>query len=201
MTCLKCQHGTAKRFGYFGKCRIQRWRCTSCKATSCEPHKRLTRARMLSRPDAAVRALQCLLEGCSIRSTEGLTGLNRNTIMRLLVVAGERSEPLLDAMMRDLHCRRMQIDEIWTFVAKKNRRVRKTDSPEFGDQRVFVALDADAKLVPWSTLASAIARIPLRSLATFITASLAVFRSPPMGCTTTGGVFLSSSGWMLTLRN
>ena len=51
---------------------------------------------MLSRPDEAARAIQCLLEGCSIRSAERLTGLNRNTIMRLLILAGQRSEKLAD---------------------------------------------------------------------------------------------------------
>ena len=64
--------------GYFGKRRIQRWRCTSCKTTFCEPHTRLTRAAMISQPEKAAPAIQCLLEGCSIRSTERLAGLNRN---------------------------------------------------------------------------------------------------------------------------
>jgi transposase-like protein len=57
---------------------------------------------MRTSTDAAARALHCLLEGCSIRSTERLTGLNRNTIMRLLLVAGERSAQLMDARMRGL---------------------------------------------------------------------------------------------------
>jgi IS1 family transposase len=98
--------------------------------------------------DAALRAVQCLLEGCSIRSTERLTGINRNTIMRLLVLAGERSARLMDARMRQLPCRRIQCDEIWTFVTKKARNVRKDDPAEFGDQWIFVALDADTKLIP-----------------------------------------------------
>lgn len=148
MTCTRCQHQTCKKFGYFGKRRIQRWRCTSCKSTFCQPHERLTRDTMLSNPDAATRAIQCLLEGCSIRSTERLTGLNRNTIMRLLVLAGERSHGLMDQRMRDLPCRRLQCDEIWTFVAKKAKHVRKEDPAEFGDQWVFVAMDADTKLIP-----------------------------------------------------
>ncbi len=66
MTCRKCEHGNCKRFGYFGKRRIQRWRCTSCKATFCEPHKKMTRDTMTSRPDAGLMAIKCLLEGCSI---------------------------------------------------------------------------------------------------------------------------------------
>jgi len=147
MTCIRCQHSECKRFGYFGKRRIQRWRCASCKSTFCEPHTRLTRDTMLSQPEAAERAIHCLLEGCSIRSTERLTGLNRNTIMRLLEIAGERCEKLMDAKLRDLKCRYVQCDEIWSFVGKKQRQVRKDDSTEVGDQWVFVAEDADTKLI------------------------------------------------------
>lgn len=103
---------------------------------------------MTANPDAAMRALQCLLEGCSIRTTERLTGLNRNTIMRLLVVAGERCEKLMEREMREVSCRRLQCDEIWTFLMKKARHVRKDDPADFGDQWVYVALDADTKLIP-----------------------------------------------------
>ncbi len=149
MTCIRCKHQTCKKFGHFGKRRIQRWRCNSCKATFCEPHERLTRDTMLSQPDAAMRAIQCLIEGCSIRSTERLTGLNRNTIMRLLIVAGERTAGKMETMMYGLRPRYLECDEIWTFCGKKQRRVRKGDSPEFGDQWVFVALDAQTKLVPY----------------------------------------------------
>jgi transposase-like protein/IS1 family transposase len=147
MTCIRCQHQTCKRFGYFGKRRVQRWRCTFCKSTFCEPHAKLTRDTLLSNPDAAERAIKCLLEGCSIRSTERLTGLNRNTIMRLLEIVGERCEKLMDAKLRDLKCRYVQCDEIWSFVGKKQRQVRKEDGTEVGDQWIFVALDADTKLV------------------------------------------------------
>jgi transposase-like protein/IS1 family transposase len=148
MTCTRCQHGTARRFGYFGKRRIQRWRCTSCNASFSEPHAKLTRDIFLSNPEAAERALHCLLEGCSIRSTERLTGLNRNTIMRLLIVAGERSASLMNSKMRGLKPRYLEIDEIWTWVGKKQKRVRQGDPEEFGSQWVFVAIDAETKLVP-----------------------------------------------------
>ena len=103
---------------------------------------------MRTSTDAAVRAIQCLIEGCSIRSTERLTGINRNTIMRLLLVAGEHSQRLTDARMRNLRPRYLQIDEIWTFCGKKQRQVRKGDSPEFGSQWVTVAIDAETKLIP-----------------------------------------------------
>ena len=148
MTCTKCQHQTCKKFGYLGKRRIQRWRCNSCSATFAEPQPQSPLGTMRTSPEAAAQALKCLLEGCSIRATERLTRLNRNTIMRLLVLAGERSERLMNRKMRQLPCRRIQCDEIWTFLMKKARHVRKDDPADFGDQWVFVALDADTKLIP-----------------------------------------------------
>jgi hypothetical protein len=103
---------------------------------------------MLSRPDAAARAIQCLVEGCSIRSTERLTGLNRNTIMRLLILAGRRCERLMDARMRELRPKYLQVDEIWCFVQKKSRHLRYINAPEIGDQWIYVAIDAESKLIP-----------------------------------------------------
>jgi hypothetical protein len=68
--------------------------------------------------------------------------------MRLLVLAGQGCEKLMDERMRQLPCKRIQCDEIWTFVMKKARNVRKDDPAEFGDQWIFVALDADSGLIP-----------------------------------------------------
>jgi transposase-like protein/IS1 family transposase len=133
----------------FGKHRngLCRFRCPKCKRTYTEPHKRVLDTMYISE-DRAVLALQLLLEGNSIRSTERITKLDRNTIMSLLVLAGQRCQGLMNSKMRRLSMKRIQIDEIWTYVQKKNRHVRKGDSPAIGDQWVFVAIDADTKLIP-----------------------------------------------------
>ena len=89
-----------------------------------------------------------LVEGNSIRSINRMTDVDRNTINSLLLRTGERCAVLLDERMRQLPCRRLQCDEIWTYVAKKERHVREDDPAEFGDQWVYVALDADTKLIP-----------------------------------------------------
>ncbi len=89
-----------------------------------------------------------LVEGNSIRSISRMTDVDRNTINSLLLRTGERCAILLDERMRELPCRRLQCDEIWTYVAKKERHVREDDPDEFGDQWVYVALDADTKLIP-----------------------------------------------------
>jgi transposase-like protein/IS1 family transposase len=148
MTCIRCQHTSCVKAGSFGKRHVQRWKCTSCKNRFSEPHAKLTRDTFLSQPDAAMHALKCLLEGCSIRSTERLTGLNRNTIMRLLLVAGEGAARVMDARMQNLSTRYLQVDEIWCYVGKKRRNVRSDDSPELGDQWIYVAIDSESKLIP-----------------------------------------------------
>jgi hypothetical protein len=66
----------------------------------------------------------------------------------LLVIAGEKCEQLMNRKFFDLHCRYIQADEPWGFVAKKRRNVRAGDPAEFGDAWIFLAMDAETKLVP-----------------------------------------------------
>lgn len=95
------------------------------------------------------QVIRCLVEGSSIRSTERITDVHRDTIIRLLVRIGNGAEALMDEKMRNLTCKRLQLDEIWEFVRKKQRHLTKYDSPaEAGDFWTFVALDADTKLIP-----------------------------------------------------
>lgn len=97
-----------------------------------------------------IQVLSALVEGNSIRSVERMTGTHRDTIMRLLLRAGEGCARLLDEKMVDLPCRYVQVDEIWTFVRKKQRMLTKREkhNSELGDQYIFVALDAYTKLIP-----------------------------------------------------
>ena len=92
--------------------------------------------------------VSALVEGCSIRSTERMFDVNRNTIMSILLKVGENCQRLLDARMRGLTPKHMEFDEIWTYVAKKQKRVKADDPSEYGDQFVFVAMDPDTKLIP-----------------------------------------------------
>src|SRR5664279_5280751 len=126
---------------------LQRFRCLQCGKTYTEDHERLFGS-MTVPEDKALLAIQLLIEGTSIRSTERITKLHRDTIIRLLVLAGERCISLMDTKMRNLRCKRIQADEIWSFIAKKQRNVKVEDPDEFGDAWVFVALDAETKLIP-----------------------------------------------------
>jgi IS1 family transposase len=98
--------------------------------------------------DKALLAIQLLIEGTSVRTVERITALHRDTIIRLLVLAGERCISLMDAKMRGLKCKQIQADEIWSFIKKKQRNVKVEDPDEYGDAWVFVALDAQTKLIP-----------------------------------------------------
>jgi IS1 family transposase len=98
--------------------------------------------------DKKLTILSAMIEGNSIRSTERMTGVHRDTIMRLVARTGEQCAYFLDKRLRGIRSERVQADEIWTYVFKKQARIIGNDnSVEFGDQYVFIALDADTKLV------------------------------------------------------
>jgi IS1 family transposase len=102
------------------------------------------------RADQRLAVLHLLVEGNSIRSTERITGIHRDTITRLLIRAGNYAGDMLYHRMRGLRLRHLEIDEIWTFVNTKQAHLTPDQAAddEVGDQFVFVALDADTKLIP-----------------------------------------------------
>jgi IS1 family transposase len=98
--------------------------------------------------DKQIAVVSALAEGSSIRSIERMTGVHRDTIMRLGVKVGEGCATVLDKKIRNLSCSNLQVDEIWGFIGKKERHLREEDNPELGDVWTFCAIDADTKLVP-----------------------------------------------------
>lgn len=93
------------------------------------------------------QVIAALTEGCSIRTTERLTDVNRGTITSLGVRVGEGCYRLHDEMMLGLQVSFIQMDETWGFIGKKQRRVKDTDPQEFGDAYIFVGLDSTSKAV------------------------------------------------------
>ena len=91
-----------------------------------------------------------LVEGCSIRATVRTTGVAKNTIVKLLVDLGAACAKYQDQHLRNLKCRRIECDEIWSFVYAKQKNVELAkNAPESaGDVWTWTALDADSKLVP-----------------------------------------------------
>jgi IS1 family transposase len=98
--------------------------------------------------DKQIAVIAALAEGSSIRAIERITGISRNTIMRLGVRIGQGCARLLDAKMRDLTCNYLQFDEIWGFVGKKEKHRMIDDDPTLGDVWTFCAIDAETKVVP-----------------------------------------------------
>ena len=98
--------------------------------------------------DKQIMVISALAEGSSIRAIERMTGVHRDTIMRLGVKVGQGCAKFLDAKMHDLSCKYLQFDEIWGFIGKKQGHVRPDDNPNYGDVWTFCAIDADTKLVP-----------------------------------------------------
>jgi IS1 family transposase len=99
--------------------------------------------------DKQVAVLTALVEGNSVRSTERMFQVHRDTILRLMVRVGAGCARLSNGLMRDLPCRRLQVDEVWGYVFKKQRHLTTADEPNrVGDTWVFVALDAESKIIP-----------------------------------------------------
>jgi IS1 family transposase len=83
----------------------------------------------------------------SIRAVERLTDVHRDTIMRLGVRVGQGCAKLHDGLMRDLQVNRIELDEIWSFIAKKQGHLTPEDSAEKGDQYTFLAMAGAAKAI------------------------------------------------------
>ena len=144
MTCHNCRIECRR----YGKHRngFQRYRCQQCRKTFTEAHERPLDA-MTTRLDKAIQILKLLVEGCSVRSIERVTDVHRDTILRLLVLAGERCEKLMGRLIVNVPVKDVQCDEIWGFVFKKEKRLEAGDDPNFGDAYCFVAMERHSKLV------------------------------------------------------
>jgi transposase-like protein len=104
--------------------------------------------------DKQIAVTAALAEGSSIRGIERMTGIHRDTIMRLGIRIGRGCARLLDQRMRNLDCKRLELDEIWGFIGKKKAHLREDDDPSLGDVWTYCAIDAETKLVPSYYVAS-----------------------------------------------
>ena len=94
--------------------------------------------------------LQCLVDGNSMAATQRIARVSKGTVVRLLVWAGEACSAYQDRALRDLPCRRLELDEIWAFVYAKGKHVPYTKSPprSAGDVWTWLAICAHTKLIP-----------------------------------------------------
>lgn len=94
--------------------------------------------------------LACLCEGNSIRATARLTDTAKNTVVKLLCDAGQACSAYQDCVLRDMSCKRVQVDEVWSFVGMKQKNVpeAKKGALGYGDVWTWIAICAETKLVP-----------------------------------------------------
>ena len=146
MKCQACGSET-KRFGKDRKSR-QRFRCLTCKRTFIEAYRRPLGEMRLSL-EKALSVLKLLVEGCSIRSTERITGVEKRTILSLLVLVGDRCEKLMHDRIKGLKVNDVQCDELWGYVGMKERTKtrKKLQSGRIGDSWCFVAMERNTKLI------------------------------------------------------
>src|SRR5438876_7090370 len=94
------------------------------------------------------QVLQCLCEGNSMRATARLVDCSFNTVAKLLIEAGRACTRFQDKTLRNLPCKRLQVDEVWTFCAAKEKNCTPTMKAKgAGDVWVWSALCADTKLL------------------------------------------------------
>lgn len=107
----------------------------------------------MNRLNAARRAqiIWSLVEGNSLRSTSRMTGVAINTVVKLAIDGGAACSEYQDRVMRNLNCKRVQVDECWAFCYAKAKNVTSeiaAKHPGAGDTWTWAAIDADSKLIP-----------------------------------------------------
>jgi transposase-like protein/IS1 family transposase len=146
MTCHNCQIVAVK----IGKDRKgnQRFLCKSCRKSFVESQDKPLDNMRLSM-DKALMVLHMLVEGVSIRSITRITGVEKKTVLSLLVLAGEKCERLLDEKIRKAKVNDIQLDEIWAYVGMKEKTKKRKgkDETTLGDAYTFVAFERDSKLI------------------------------------------------------
>jgi transposase-like protein/IS1 family transposase len=151
MVCHNCQIEARKH----GKDRKgnQRYYCPSCSKSFIESQDKPLDGVYLPL-DKTVQCLNHLLEGCSLRSTERITGVNINTLMKLLVVAGEKCEQLLEDRIKNIKVKDVECDELWCFIQMKQKTVKANitryeygEENKIGDAYTFVGFERNTKLV------------------------------------------------------
>ena len=93
-----------------------------------------------------IQIVSALTEGNGIRATARMVGCSKNTVAKLLAELGYACAFYQDAALRDLPCKRIQADEIWSYVAKKQKNVRGDEEGWAGDVWTWTAICAETKL-------------------------------------------------------
>ena len=144
MECAVCKT-ECKRHGYDRKGNT-RYQCRECKKTYADPRHNPLKGMYLP-IEKAEGILKLLVKGNSVSSVSRITGVHIATILKLLVLAGERCENVMGRLVVNVKVRDVECDELWSFIGKKQKRVRPDDDQNLGDACTFVAIERHSKLV------------------------------------------------------
>ena len=97
--------------------------------------------------DKQCRVIAAITEGCSLRATSRLVDVDKGTVIALQLKVGEACARLHDALMRNLNVGILELDEAWSFIGKKQKRVKFNDPRELGDAYVWIGMDAIHKAI------------------------------------------------------
>jgi len=147
MNCPNCESQTKKN----GKDRNgnQRFKCLACGKRFSEP-KEKNLGNMILAEEKALLCLNLLVEGNSIRSTERITGVHRDTILNLLKVVGEKCLWIQENLVKNVKVTDVQADEIWAFVGMKQKTANNNglgDDEKIGSAYTFTAIESNSKLI------------------------------------------------------
>lgn len=151
-TCPSCK-GMLIKYGYLKKERTQKYRCKMCKRMCSDADKRQF-GTLRSKPDKILKVITLLTEGMGVRAASRVAGCHRDTVLRILKHAGSRSYDLLQRKLQGVKAKRIEADETWTYVLKKaNKEIDPNlDTNPWGDFYIFLAMDADSKLMFMPTI-------------------------------------------------
>lgn len=146
MNCPNCNNLSKKD----GKDRHgeQRFKCTECgKRFTLQKEKLL--GSMILGTDKALLCLKLLVEGNSVRSTERITGVHRDTVLSLLETVGKKCIWIQETLVRNVKVGFVEADEIWSFVAMKDKtkHAQNIENEQVGSAYTFTSIDADSKLI------------------------------------------------------
>lgn len=146
MTCHNCKI-EAKKSGKDRKGN-QRYRCNQCKRRFQEEREALL-GNMYLPEDKVLLCLSLLLEGNSIRSIERITGVTKQTLLNLLVLAGERCDEVMKQRIKGVAVKDVEADEIWAFckMKKMTKLYKEVSDPKVGDAYTFVGIERNSKLI------------------------------------------------------
>jgi transposase-like protein/IS1 family transposase len=143
VTCHNCRTECRK----FGKRQNrQRYQCSQCRKVFTDARDN-TLDGMYLPVEKAETILALMLEGNSVSSVERVTGIHKATILKLLVLAGEKCERIMADKVRNVEVRDVELDEVWSWIGCKQKRVRPEDDQNRGDCYVFVGIERHSKLV------------------------------------------------------